>query len=259
MDEDAPKLMMRPNDLCSAAYFGDVEKLKELLAANIEPVEEEPPLEADFDPAAPADEEALAAAADRSQRRKANEEEVRKRLSTQGLLLTRQTAVNVRQYGLLATAQDQDVVPSSNSKEGGSTWYCMSAKWKPSKRSQYAAPPLLWAVLGREHQAIRFLVLQGADTLQPSEGIGLLCSDVLRCNDLQETAKVLHLAIQEHNAKREKDATIVRERDAELQRREQARLNFAEEQRQKEEEERLQAEREAAGEANAEAAPQDDE
>ena len=252
MDDEAPKLMMRPNDLCSAAYFGDVDKLKELLTVNIEPVEEEPPLEAEFDPSAPADEEALAAIVDRATRRKANEAEVRKRLGTQGLLLTRQTAVNVRQYGLLATAQDYEVTPS-----GGS--YTIAAKWKPSKRSTYVAPPLLWAVLAKEHAAVRFLVLQGADTLQPSEGLGLLCSDVLRCNDLQETAKVLQLAVQEYEQQREKEAGIVREREAELSRREQARLNFAEEQRRKEEEERLQAEREAAGEATETAATEEGE
>lgn len=35
--------------------------------------------------------------------------------------------------------------------------------WKPSKRSPFPAYPLHWAVMGRSHRAIRFLVANGAD------------------------------------------------------------------------------------------------
>lgn len=230
--------MMRPNDLCSAAFFGDVEKIKELLA--VEPVEEEPPIEAEFDPLAPVDEEAIAAAADRKARRQANEKEIAQRLSTNRRIVTRLSAVNVETYGMFATATEQLL--------GDGTFTIMS-RIKTSKRSPFGASPLHWAVLGREHAAIEALILAGADVAAVVPELELTIDDIIRVNELKETAKVVARAIKLRAERHEAEASAAATREAVLADRERQRLQAQEDLRRKEEEERLEAERQAAAEA----------
>lgn len=241
-DAQAPK-MMRPNDMCTAAYYGDVEKLKELLA--VEPVEEEPPIEAEFDPLAPVDEEAVASAADRSARRAANATEIAKRLSATRRIVTRLSPVNVQEYGVFITATEVYDEDTSS--------FQLVPKVKASRRSTFEGAPLHWAVLGREHAAITFLIMQGANVEQRIAGLDLSIDDLVSMNQLLETRKVIDKSVQAYKEAKDKEQASVDERSRILADREDQRLRAQEEVRRKEEEERLEAER--AAEPEAEAAP----
>lgn len=237
--------MMRPNDLCTAAYYGDVEKLKELLT--VEAVEEEPPLEAEFDPLAPPDEEGIAAAADRKARREANAKEIAKRLAAPRKLVTRLSPVNVQEYGFFVTAVESGVPQGPP--------FAVAGKFKASRRSEIPAAPLHWAVLGRDHKAIDFLIMQGADVSQPVPELGITVDDIVRSNQSLETERSVRVAQEAYRAKKAKEQEVIDAREKILHERSEMRKHALEEQRRKEEEERLAAEREAAGE-NAPAAPE---
>lgn len=230
--------MMRPHDLCSAAYYGDVEKLKELLA--VEAVEEEPPLEAEFDPLAPIDEEAVAAAADRAARREANEKEIQKRLSTTRRIVTRLSAVNTQEYGFFLSATEL-LTPDGD--------FQLRSRYKASRRSTIAAAPLHWAVLGREHAAVEFLVMNGADAEQIIPELGISVRDIIATNELLETDKVLRKTLQLFHDKKETERAAAEARAATLAERERLRQQAHDDIKRKEEEERLEAESAAAAEA----------
>jgi hypothetical protein len=255
LDAVAPR-MMRPHDLCTAAYYGDVEKLKELLT--VEAVEDEPPIDPEFDPLAPADEEAIASAADRAARRAANAAEISKRLSATRRIVTRLSPVNVQEYGIFLTATEAFDESTGN--------FVLVPKVKTSRRSTFEASPLHWAVLGCEHAAITYLVTQGADVDQRVAGLDLTAADIIELNGLLETRKVLAKAIQMHKEIKDKEQAATDERSRVLADRDAQRERAQEEVRRKEEEERLEAERAAQQEADGtteaaadEAAPEGDE
>lgn len=238
LDATAPK-MMRPHDMCTAAYYGDVAKLTELLT--VEAVEEEPPIEPEFDPLAPADEEGIAAAADRSARRAANAAEISKRLSTTRRMVTRLSPVNVQEYGIFLTATE--VYDEATGE------FTLVPKVKASKRSTFDAAPLHWAVLGCEHAAITFLIMQGADVTQRIVGLDMSVDEIIRLNGLLETRRVVDKAVEARTAKTNKENALADERNRILADRELQRERAQEEVRRKEEEERLEAERAAQQEA----------
>ena len=232
--------MMRPNDLCSAAFYGDTKKVTELVMAGIEPVEEEPPLESEFDPAAPVDEEAAAAAKDRTHRRSVNEKEIAHRISQSNFLFTRQSPVNKAQFGLYIRALERD--------------FCCITQFKPSKKSPFVAPPLHWAVLGREHSVIEQLILLGADVNQKVHELGVTIFDICKANQSLETLKVIERSVEKFsNAQKAKHAAA-ESRAAVLAERERLRKKAVADAAARELEERLAAEREAAGEAAGETA-----
>jgi flagellar biosynthesis GTPase FlhF len=250
-DAVAPK-MMRPNDLCTAAFYGDVDKMKELLT--VEAVEEEPPIDPEFDPLAPVDEEVAANAADRAARRATNVAEITKRLSTTRRIVTRLSPVNIQEYGMFLTATE-----TYNEALGTFELHC---RVKSSKRSHYDAAPLHWAVLGREHAAVTFLIMQGAKVDQVIPGLNMTIADIIRVNELQETRKVVDKALEAYKEVKEKEHTAASERARILEEREEQRHRAQEEVRRKEEEERLEAERATEQEAEGaavqeEAAPEE--
>ena len=230
-----PPKMMRSNDLCSAAFYGDVKKLKELL--DLPPVEDDPPLEGEFDPMAPEDPEEKAAAADRQKRRNDNAAELSRRINYDDFVVTRLSAVNKRTFGLFVEITEAEEV--------------LSVKYKLSPKSTWKASPLVWAAIGREHEALAYLVMRGADTKRMVPDVGVSVWDILRANKLRETEKVLRKAIA---SKAEKDAEEEKKRKGRediLLQRQLARQKAIEDQRRKEEEERLEAERQAKAEADA--------
>jgi hypothetical protein len=229
----APAKMMRPNDLCSAAYFGDVKKLKELLTVPV--VEEEPPIEAEFDPTVPADPEVEEAAADRAKRRAESEAELKKRLQTDGPLLTRLSVVNVQQFGFGVEVEEDCMT--------------LTTRFKPSKHCGYTASPLHWAVLGREHEAVEYLVSQGADVSALTPDLQVSVFDVIQKNDLKQTGRVLTKAIQARELAVAAEKKKWSDRNAILTQRAEARQRAVEEQKRKEEEERRKEEEEAAAAA----------
>ena len=235
--------MMRPNDLCSAAYYGDVKKVAELVMAGIEPVEEEPPLDAEFDPSAPVDEEAAAAAKDRAARRSANEKEIAHRLAQTNFLITRQSPVNKAQFGLFVRAVERD-------------FGCMT-QYKASKKSPFVAAPIHWAVLGREHAVIEQLITLGADVYQKVPELGITAIDICKANQSLETLKVIERSILKFKAAQDAKHAAAEAREATLAERDRLRKKAIADAAARELEERLAAEREAAGESAAAAAAGD--
>ena len=237
MSDDAPvPKMMRPNDLFTAAYYGDVKKLQELL--HVEPVEEDPPLDEEFDPAAPADEEAEEAQRDRDSRRAANEAELKKRLCATGRIVTRLSPVNVQHYGIGMLVSEADM-------------RC-TVQFKASKKATAEGTPLHWAVLGREHDAVELLLKAGADPAAKVTELGVTAEDIIAKNDLKETAKAFARGVAARATKVDGEQAVRDTLVKEIARRAQARQDHADEERRKAEEEaRLEAEAAAAEEAAA--------
>lgn len=236
--------MMRPNDLCTAAYYGDVKKLKELLT--LPAVEEEPPIDPEFDPLAPPDEEAEAAAADRAEARKQNALELKKRLSSANCIVTRLSPVNTQHFGFGVKVRE----------EGESLK--LKTAFKPSKKSSFSATPLHWAVLGREHEAVEYLILQGADVDQVVPQLNVTVFDICAANSLLETERRIKEALEAYKTKAVAERKKWDDRAAVLAGRKQKREQALAEQRRKEEEERLEAEREASAAEAAANPPQNE-
>lgn len=226
-DDGAVSKMMRPNDVCTASFYGDVKKLKELLA--VPPVEDEPPLEGEFDPLAPPDEEAEAAAADRAAARANNAATLKRLLSTPNRIVTRLSPVNVKHFGFYMAVEERDTK--------------CAVRFKASQNSDIAAPPLHWAVLGREHDAAEFLISLGADVNQLNATLGISVYDICAANSLLETDKRIRVALEAHEAKAAAAKQKEDGRAAALQKRVEARAAAQEEIRRREEAERLEAER----------------
>lgn len=203
---------LRPNDLCSAAFFGDFARVKELLF--VEPVDEDPPLEPDesFDPMQPADDEAEAENAERQAQRDANRAEVLKKLAEPGLLTSRKTAVDVTVCGL-----GVEVLPTPGG--GVRSVFVPREDCAPANK----ASPLHWAVLAREHDVVAFLIAQGADPNARDATFAVSPLDVCKCNRLHETARVVAVAAEAAAEKQEAEAAAKAARKAVLERRAAAR------------------------------------
>ena len=227
MPDDSVSKILRPNDLCSAAFYGDVKKLAELLTVPV--VEEEPPLDAEFDPSQPADEEAAAALLDRSKQRADNVALLQKRVGTLSTIRTRVSLVNQKDFGFFVALT-----------EVGDSGSC-SCKFKSSSKCLTPAAPLHWAVLGREHDAIDFLIQQGADENQKVPGLGVDIFDICSSNDSLQTIKVVKQSVSKRDSARAAAQDKIDKRNALVQQRADARIAF----KQKEEDDRLAAERAA--------------
>lgn len=236
--DSAPKKMMRPNDLFTASYYGDLKKVKELL--HIEPVEDDPPFDEDFDPLAPVDEEAEEAAKDRAARRKANADELARRLAQTGRIVTRLSPVHVKHYGfgVLVTEKNMEC----------------AVKFKPSAKSQAVATALHWAVLGREHEIVKYLLEMGADVQAEVPEYGVAAREIAEKNKLRETEKAITEGVELHAAKSSAERAKREAFDNEVARRAKLRDEAQAEVRRKEEEERLAAEAEEAAQRAAEEA-----
>jgi hypothetical protein len=234
--------MMRPNDLYSASFFGDIKKVKEILFQ--EAVDEEPPFDEDFDALAPADEDGDAAAKERAEKRQANAEELAAKLAASGLIVSRLSPVHVTTYGLGIVVTEVDMK--------------CSVKFKASSKSTQAATALHWAVLGREHDIVRYLVELGASTDALTPDLNTSVVAVARENKLLATQQALAEGAEVFAAKREAGRAVTATFQAEVDRRAAARVAAHEEVKRKEEEEaeaeRVAAERVAAAAAAAAAA-----
>eukprot|EP00796_Vickermania_ingenoplastis_P008788 gene8788-6175_t len=130
----------------------------------------------------------------------------------------------------------------------------LTVHWKPSKRSRFPAYPLHWAVMGRSHGTLRFLVLNGANpdlVVKDDSGVfpnGLTARHIAEANGLHDTLAVLTTAMKDHQ-------TALREEEEEKQRIESEleQLKAIKERRKMEREQRI-ADRRAAEEAEEAAA-----
>lgn len=98
-------------------------------------------------------------------------ESVAQRLQQHGFVQVSTTPpVDLTPYGILFSCREK-AVPSSSAwapgeeVESSATATPLQVRWQPSKRSRYAGTPLHWAVLGRAHAMVKFLVEHGADEL----------------------------------------------------------------------------------------------
>lgn len=123
----------------------------------------------------------------------------------------------------------------------------LTVHWKPSKRSTYKAYPLHWAVMGRSHRAIRYLIQHGAD---PDLVVirGLRAREIAIANGLHETLHVLEKSITAYKEMLQKEEEEKQKIESELEQ-----LKAAKERRKMEREQRALARREqAAAEAEEE-------
>lgn len=116
----------------------------------------------------------------------------------------------------------------------------LTVHWKPSKRSTHMAYPLHWAVMGRSHRAIRYLVQHGAD---PELGVlaDLRPRDVAVSNGLHETLHVLEKSISAYKEALQKEEEEKQKIESELEQ-----LKAAKERRKMEREQRAITRREQA-------------
>ena len=238
-DETRGKPMMRPSGLCSAAYYGDVKVIKKLLF--IEPVEEDPPLDAEFDPSVPADPELAAGSKERAAKRQANEVELLRRVNQPDLITVRKTPVDLKRYGFGLKVRETDDASRM-----------ATLQFKPSSKYMHKAPPLHWAVLGKEHAAVALLVENGADIEALTPDYRISVNAIVERNDLKETAYILKTSKLARDVTEAAKTAKVAAFDAELRRRELARVAFAEEEKRKADDEKRaadDAERAAAAEA----------
>eukprot|EP00758_Cryptobia_borreli_P007722 Tbor_TRINITY_DN5325_c3_g10::TRINITY_DN5325_c3_g10_i1::g.5036::m.5036 len=190
---------MRPNDMCTAAFYNDVKKLQKLLA--VDEVEPGPGLPEDFSVEEAAaeldaagvelgqegeeDPEVLEEITERAERKRANELRVRGLLTKMDRIVTRLSPVHVKYFGLFVHLDEfmgeeeecdthnenknnnnnKDITHSlqNSSVRTGVVSRRVKAHYKPSPRSDIPATPLMWAVLGRSHDAIEYLISMGAD------------------------------------------------------------------------------------------------
>lgn len=243
MSDDAPQKAMRPNDMCTASYYDDVAKLKELLT--VPEVEDEPPLAEEFDPAEqpnPDDPDAEEGAGgrdpqeeeeerERAEQREKNVETIKGLLAREDVLTTRLSPVNIAKYGLHLFVEEKD--------------YVCTSRFRTSAKSTIAASPLHWAVLGRAHKAVAFLVSKGADSSSKCPVLGATPAEIAEANGSYETLRVLSeaVALREEAVASEAEAKALR-----LKTIEDRAAAVKEHYRREAEEERLAAEREAAAE-----------
>lgn len=194
---------MRPRDLCTAAYYDDVQRMKQLVSAFLR------------------DEEAEEEASEAYEEKLDDEEDDNVGEMT-GLLKQMDLQKKHRQKvaKLLETTGTLHVIETK--ENFGFTFRCVEdcgactlrPQFKPSKRSSYPAAPLHWAVLGRSHDAVKFLIRSGVDIKQevpdfPNVTAALICE----CNKSMETARVMARAteasVKKANEKEEKRESLV--------------------------------------------------
>lgn len=149
--------------------------------------------------------------------------------------------------------------------EGGKTMAdaALTVHWKPSRRSRYPAYPLHWAVMGRSHGTLRFLIMNGADPSRVVEddlGLfpeGLTARHIAEANGLHDTLAVLDAAIAAHQEAIQQEESEKQKIESELEQ-----IKAIKERRKMEREQRAAdrraAEEAAAAEEEAEEAAEDD-
>ena len=237
---------LRPSDLCSACFFGDMARVKELLF--VEPVEEDPPLDPEdqFDPTIPADEEAEAEAAERQQQRDANEVEILKKLNSEfGTIVSRKTPVDVIQCGL-----GVEVLP--NPSISGNVRGILVPSRDPQNLKNHATP-LMWACLAREHEIVEYLISLGADA---EKGVPLgpkskaNAKQLCQANHFFETLRIVEACEEKLKEEKKKTSEAKDERVATLKRREEMRQETIRKQQEEEREEAGAAAGEEYGDAD---------
>lgn len=243
---------LRPSDLCSACFFGDIARVKELLF--VEPVEEDPPLEADdqFDPTSPADDEGDAEAAERQALRDQNEADITKKLHKEpSTVISRKTPVDFIESGL-----GIEILPATSTKRENVRAIFMP-KSDPSSLLNKATP-LHWACLAREHEIVAFLISLGADpdfVCKTNDGNGsatlggvadetavgegnpfkISARQLCRYNRYFETLRVIEVASEKYKVEKDKVTSSKDQRLAILKKREELRQEAARKQREEEE------------------------
>ncbi|RNF02839.1 uncharacterized protein Tco025E_08312 [Trypanosoma conorhini] len=175
---------MRPRDLCTAAFYDDVQRMKQLVRAALagEDEEEEEAM-MDNDEDEEMEEEQLSIRRlERAQKRRAA---VASLLGSPGLLRVIETG---EEFGLMFRV---DEVCENEGSCG------LKPQFKLTRRSRYPALPLHWAALGRSHRALEFLVSSGVDVQQevpdfPKVTAAVICA----CNMSFETARRIEKAVE---------------------------------------------------------------
>ncbi|KEG14001.1 hypothetical protein DQ04_00671040 [Trypanosoma grayi] len=174
---------MRARDLCTAAFYDDVQRLRQLVRAAL-PEDEEEEEEEQVAGDEEEEEEEEQIALNNLGRRRRRREAVAALLGGANLLRVVETG---EEYGFLFRVEEL--------RNDGR----LQPQFKVSRRSRYPAAPLHWAVLGRSHHAVEFLVTRGVDVLQevpdfPSVTAAAIC----QCNNSLETARRLEKAVEVH-------------------------------------------------------------
>jgi hypothetical protein len=236
---------LRPSDLCSACFFGDMARVKELLF--VEPVEDDPPLDGDdaFDPTAPADEELEAENAERQAQRDANDAEILAKLHDQpGTVVSRKTPVDVIECGL-----GIEVLAVEN---GGSKVRGVFVPKSDAASLKNKATPLHWACLAREHEIVAYLISLGADpdfvsnnsndnSSKSANPFKISARQLCKANHYHETLRVVDVCAAKFKEGKDKLKEAKEGRAETLRKRDELRSEAARKQREEEE-------REAAGE-----------
>nr|CCC94118.1 conserved hypothetical protein [Trypanosoma congolense IL3000] len=219
--------MLRPRDLCTAAYYDDVERMKQLVYSHIQEEEEEVSEGSEEGTEEDVDMDMINSL--REMRRvEKHREKVAQLLQSVGPLQVEETK---EQYGFSFRATE---TASDNS---------LKIEFKLSKKSKYPAAPLHWAVLGRSHEAVRYLVKRGVDVQQQVPDFpDVTANKICVCNKSYETARVLEESTKlfRHRAKERKgreEALVKAIEDDKREREEQAARLREEEEEQEEGEE----------------------
>ncbi|EKF32591.1 hypothetical protein MOQ_003556 [Trypanosoma cruzi marinkellei] len=220
---------MRPRDFCTAAFYDDVQRIQQLIRAALSGEDEEEEEEEIVDNADEEDvdeeEQVSIRRLERAQKRRAT---IASLLGKPGLLRVVETG---EEYGFMFRVEE------TYDNEGGC---CLKPKFKLTRKSRYPAMPLHWAVLGRSHGAVEFLVKNGVDVqLEVPDLPGVTAAFICACNNSFETARRLEKAIQGHRKRLQKEEEQKREwvETLEYKKQERERLAALEEEEEREEEE----------------------
>ncbi|RNF03587.1 hypothetical protein TraAM80_05747 [Trypanosoma rangeli] len=175
---------MRSRDLCSAAFYDDVQRMKQLIRASLLSEDEE-----DEETAIYNDEDEEVEEEQLSIHRL---ERIRKRRAAVASLLGKPGLLRVIETGEEFGFMFRVVEVCEN--DGGCG---LKTQFKLTRRSRYPAMPLHWAVIGRSHRAVEFLVSSGVDVDQevcdfPKVTAAVICA----CNESFETARRLEKAVE---------------------------------------------------------------
>lgn len=144
-------------------------------------------------------------------RRKLRRRAIALKVNVSGLIKTGLTPVDMHSYGVMfrsvQTINEKCSIADNMFTANAPGSHPLTVHWKPSKRSQFPAYPVHWAVMGRSHESLRFLVLNGANTdvmageSSPLFPKGLTAAQVAESNGLYDTLEVLRTAVEEHTKK----------------------------------------------------------
>ncbi|KAF8291585.1 hypothetical protein TcYC6_0124260 [Trypanosoma cruzi] len=229
---------MRPRDLCTAAFYDDVQRIQQLIRAALsgEEEEEEEEIVDNADEEDVDEEEQLSIRRlERAQKRRAT---VASLLGKPGLLRVVETG---EEYGFMFRVEE------TYDSEGARR---LKPKFKLTRKSRYPAMPLHWAVLGRSHRAVEFLVKNGVDVqLEVPDLPRVTAAFICACNDSFETARRLEKAIQGQRQRLQKEEEQKREwlEALEYKKQERERLAALEEEEERDEEEDMDEGRDGDG------------